>query len=309
MGNRSRPDPAAIRARSFGFDIRREFSRVGLAPGVRRREREAMSTSDPINGDPIHGDDPMVDARDVALSVVVPAYNEAGNIGPLLAELEAAFAGEAVEIVVVDDASADGTGPETAGVGETARPPIRLLTHARRAGKSRALLTGFQAARGAWIATIDGDGQNDPADLRRIWEHAKAGPADALYAGVRAKRNDGAVKKATSRVANFIRRRMLRDDCRDTGCGVKMMPTALVRALPYFDNMHRFLPALARRAGLRVVEVEIDDRPRRHGVSKYGFFDRAAVAAMDLFGVYWLIRRYSDPGDVREGSETSRSNR
>ncbi len=234
--------------------------------------------------------------RETDLSIVIPAYNEAGNIAPLLSEIGAAFRGRSYEVIVVDDCSDDGTASDI----DRSEIPVRLLTHARRAGKSRALVTGFRAASGAWIATLDGDGQNDPADLAAIVaEHCGRKP-EFIVAGVRKRRNDGVVKLVTSRVANFIRKRMLRDNCRDTGCGLKVMPGEFARSLPYFDNMHRFFPALARRAALDVVEHPISDRPRRHGMSKYGFFDRAAVAFLDLVGVYWLIRRSSNPGEVSE---------
>ena len=127
--------------------------------------------------------------------------------------------------------------------------PLRLIAHGRRAGKSAALRTGFNAATGTWIATLDGDGQNDPADLARLWKEIVSGPATVIYAGVRNRRNDGLVKKFTSRFANAVRRRALKDTARDSGCGFKVLPAALATALPYFDNMHRFLPALARRHG------------------------------------------------------------
>lgn len=230
------------------------------------------------------------------LSIVLPMRDEAGNIGPLLGELRAAFAGQPVEIVVVDDGGVDGSGAEAAAA-LAGWPRALLLRHARSGGKSRALRTGFAHACGDWIATLDADGQNDPADLARLWAEARDGPP-ALYAGARTRRNDGPVKFVTSRVGNAVRRALLRDDAHDSGCGLKLMPAALARELPYFDNMHRFLPALARRAGLEVRERPIADRPRAHGVSKYGFFDRASVGLADLLGVWWLRRRYSDPGAV-----------
>lgn len=229
-------------------------------------------------------------------SLVIPAHNEAGNIGPLLAEVTKAFAGRAFEILVVDDASADATVEEA----RAADAGVRILRHAQRSGKSRALVSGFAAARGRWVLTLDGDGQNNPKDLAAIADQFGPSPPSLIVAGVRRARNDGAVKRVTSRTANFIRKRLLRDNCRDAGCGVKLMPRTFAEQLPYFDNMHRFFPALARRAGLDVVEHVIDDRPRRFGRSKYGFFDRAAVAFLDLVGVYWLIRRMSDPGTVTE---------
>ncbi|MBX2853714.1 MAG: glycosyltransferase family 2 protein [Rhodobacteraceae bacterium] len=246
------------------------------------------------------------------LTVVIPVHNEAGNIGPLLEETLAAFSSQPIEVVVVDDQSLDGSIEEILLV-RTENPGIRLLRHQQRAGKSRALVTGFAAARGEWIGTLDGDGQNDPKDLARIWVAYKQRPASLIVAGVRRRRNDGTVKWLTSRVANFVRKRMLRDDCRDTACGLKFMPAQFAKGAPYFDNMHRFFPAIARRAGLEVIEEVIDDRPRQHGASKYGFFDRASVALFDLFGVFWLVRRYSDPGDVAEevsveAGEPTRSN-
>ncbi len=237
------------------------------------------------------------------LSIVIPAHDEAGNIEPLIAEISLTLASTAptpnYEILVVDDGSTDATREQVAAA-MTREPRLRLITHGRRAGKSAALKTGFDAARGVWIAMLDGDGQNDPADLARLWPEIVRGPAHVIYAGVRCRRNDGWVKWATSKLANPIRKFLLRDGCRDSGCGFKVMPRALAVSLPYFDNMHRFLPALARREGLEVREVSVNDRARRHGASKYGFFDRAAVAFLDVVGMYWLMRRYSPRGQITE---------
>jgi glycosyltransferase involved in cell wall biosynthesis len=237
------------------------------------------------------------------LSIVIPAHNEAGNLAPLIAEITSVFAAEAprldYEIVIIDDGSGDGTRAEVSAL-MPGEPRLRLIAHGQRAGKSAALKTGFEAARGAWIAMLDGDGQNDPADLAQLWPEIAGGGEEVIYAGVRRRRNDGAVKWATSKLANPIRKLMLRDGSRDAGCGFKVIPRALARALPYFDNMHRFLPALARREGLAVREVLINDRARRHGASKYGFFDRAAVAFLDVVGMYWLMRRYRPRGDIAE---------
>jgi dolichol-phosphate mannosyltransferase len=237
------------------------------------------------------------------LSILIPAHNEENNLAQLINEIVAVMAqakpAPDYEIVVVDDGSTDGTSAEilplTSSLGV-----VRLIAHGRRAGKSAALKTGFDRCEGAWIATLDGDGQNDPADLARLWPEIAAQPAMTVFAGVRNRRNDGLVKKFTSLFANAIRRRALRDSSRDSGCGFKVLPAALAKALPYFDNMHRFLPALARRHGYEVREVRVNDRPRVHGKSKYGFFDRAAVALLDLIGVYWLIRRYSERGSIKE---------
>lgn len=230
------------------------------------------------------------------LTIIIPVHNEAGNIGPLIKEIGAALVdGPSYEIIVIDDGSVDGSADEAF----EANSHIRVLRHKRRTGKSRALITGIQAAEGEWIATLDGDGQNDPADIAKLWPRIKVSPP-VLFAGIRKRRNDGVVKLLTSRFANFVRKRLLKDDCRDTGCGFKIFPAATAKHFPYFDNMHRFIPALSRRAGLPVVEVDIEDRPRLAGVSKYGFFDRAAVAFLDTVGVFWLIRRYSDPVSVSE---------
>jgi glycosyltransferase involved in cell wall biosynthesis len=246
------------------------------------------------------------------LSILIPVHNEQDNLGQLINEILMAMAAikpsPSHEIIIVDDGSTDSTRTEVLPLlGSVA--VLRLIAHGRRAGKSAALKTGFDAARGTWIATLDGDGQNDPADLARLWSQIATGPADVIYAGVRRKRNDGIVKKVTSRCANAIRRRALRDHARDTGCGFKVMPAALAKALPYFDNMHRFFPALARRHGYGVRETMVNDRPRVHGTSKYGFFDRAAVALLDLVGVFWLVRRHSDRGAMEEFSAARESER
>jgi dolichol-phosphate mannosyltransferase len=230
------------------------------------------------------------------LTIVIPVHNESGNIGTLVDEINSALtSGPTYEIIVVDDGSIDGSAEEALSAGNN----VHVLRHAKRTGKSRALVTGFQAAKGQWIATLDGDGQNDPMDIARLWPRVQ-GSQSVLFAGVRKRRNDGFIKLLTSKFANFIRKRMLNDDCRDTACGFKILPTEAAQNLPYFDNMHRFLPALLRRAGLPVIEVSVEDRPRLAGVSKYGFFDRAAVAFLDTVGVFWLIRRHSDPVSVVE---------
>jgi dolichol-phosphate mannosyltransferase len=237
------------------------------------------------------------------LSILIPAHNEQDNLAQLINEIVAvmprAVGLSAYEIIIVDDGSTDATRAEILPLMHGA-VPLRLIAHGRRAGKSAALKTGFNAAGGSWVATLDGDGQNDPADLARLWKEIASGPATVMYAGVRNRRNDGLVKKLTSRFANAVRRRALRDTARDSGCGFKVLPASLATALPYFDNMHRFLPALARRHGFGVREVPVNDRPRLHGASKYGFFDRAVVSFLDLVGVYWLVRRHSDRGEITE---------
>ena len=238
------------------------------------------------------------------LSVVIPVKNEAGNIAPLVGEVAAALDGVVdYEIVYVDDGSTDATGAEIRGLQQT-RPRLRVIRHAASCGQSAAVRTGVKAARGVWIATLDGDGQNDPADIPALWRLAGAAPAipPLLLAGHRARRRDTWSKRMSSRIANGIRRRMLRDDTPDTGCGLKLFPRVLFLDLPYFDHMHRFLPALVLRAGGVVRSVPVNHRPRERGISKYGVLDRLAVGITDLFGVMWLRRRGSVPVVVEDGA-------
>jgi len=227
-----------------------------------------------------------------ALSVVVPAYNEAGNLPALVHEIMAALDGCATfEIVVVDDASDDATCAELRALAADV-PSLRVLRHARRSGQSAALRTGVRAAHGAWIATLDGDGQNDPADIPRLLCALDAATAPlAMVCGWRVERRDGSGKRWASRAANAIRRALLHDDTPDTGCGIKLFDRALFLQLPDFDHMHRYLPALAQRAGAATLSVPVNHRPRTRGVSKYGNLGRAWVGIADLAGVAWLLRR------------------
>jgi len=226
-----------------------------------------------------------------AISVVVPMRNEAPNVGPLVAEIAAALSGVAHEIVLVDDGSADGT----AEAARAAPAPVRLMRHAASCGQSAAIVTGIRAARAPWIATLDGDGQNDPADIPRLWERARREGAGTMVAGWRTTRRDTATKRLTSRVANRVRARLLGDATPDTGCGLKVFPRDLFMALPHFDHMHRFLPALVIRGGGRVVSEPVGHRPRTRGVSNYGTLDRLAVGIVDLLGMIWLQRRWRRP--------------
>ncbi len=232
------------------------------------------------------------------LSVVVPAFNEAGNLPGLVDEVVAALRGQAsFELIVVDDHSTD----DTVAVLKAARarhPELRALIHDRRSGQSTALRTGIRAARGAWIATLDGDGQNDPADLPRLLAVRDAGPSDVkLYAGWRVHRQDSGSKKWASKWANAIRSRLLRDATPDTGCGcgTKLFERDAFLDLPWFDHMHRYLPALMQRAGWRTVSVPVNHRPRGAGQSKYTNLGRALVGIRDLMGVAWLIKRNQTP--------------
>jgi dolichol-phosphate mannosyltransferase len=231
------------------------------------------------------------------LSVVVPVRNEGPNIVPLLAEIRAATAllGGA-EIIYVDDGSTDDTAERLAaeaGAGDLVR-----LRHARSFGQSAAIISGVKAASGLWIATLDGDGQNDPADIPALFARAVAEAATGvpvLIAGHRVSRKDTRIKRLTSRIANRVRAWLLGDATPDTGCGLKVFRRADFLELPQFDHMHRYLPALFLRAGGRVVSVPVNHRPRLRGRSNYGTFDRLAVAVADLFGVLWLQRRWRRP--------------
>ena len=223
------------------------------------------------------------------VSVVVPVRNEAPNIAPLVAEIRAALAGVAHEIVYVDDGSTDGTPSELSAAG------VRRLRHRVSCGQSAAVISGVRAACGHWIVTLDGDGQNDPADIPRLLARAQAMGGDILVAGHRVTRKDTVVKRLTSRMANRIRARLLRAATPDTGCGLKVFPRALFLELPHFDHMHRYLPALVLRQGGRVVSEPVNHRPRTRGVSNYGTLDRLLVAFLDLVGVAWLQRRGKRP--------------
>jgi dolichol-phosphate mannosyltransferase len=232
----------------------------------------------------------------VELSVVIPAHNEAENIGPLIGEIGTALSAAGTrdyEVVVVDDGSTDAT---SARARETERrvPSLVVVRHPSPKGQSFAVVTGVRAARGSWIATLDGDGQNDPADIPKLLAARAAAGTDGgplLLAGYRKSRRDSWLKRASSRVANGVRGRMLGDYTPDTGCGLKLFEREAFLAIPHFDHMHRFLPALFLRAGGRVISVEVGHRPRTRGQSHYGLFDRLWVGIVDLFGVLWLIRR------------------
>lgn len=230
----------------------------------------------------------------LAISVLIPCYNEAGNILPLLAEVHAALDGIPFEVICVDDASGDATAAELAEACARWPQTMRALHHVRRAGKSAALFTGLRGVRGHWVQLLDGDGQNDPADCRRLYDqHIRtlALPRLGLIAGRRNSRNDSGFKWLQARIANGVRRFALRDDVTDTGCGFKLVRAAAFRELPFFASMHRFLPALVKRAGWTVIEERVTDRPRLHGQSKYGFFQRLGAGLVDLLGMIWLVRR------------------
>ena len=237
------------------------------------------------------------------LSVVVPVHNEAGNIQPLIDEIARVLDGVAAfEIVYVDDGSTDAT-PQALAEARQAAPMLRVLRHAKAAGQSAALTSGVLAARGAWIATLDGDGQNDPADIPRLLERARAladsrGDSDVLIAGWRNQRRDTWYTRTQSRLANGVRSRLLRDGTPDTGCGLKVYSRTLFLRLPNFDHMHRFMPALAQRAGAEVQSVAVNHRPRIRGRSHYGMLNRLWAGMVDTAGVLWLARRARRPDAI-----------
>ena len=226
------------------------------------------------------------------LSVVVPVFNERDNVAPLGHEITAALRGRIdFEIVYVDDHSRDDTLQVLQAL-KADVPELRVVRHLVQSGQSTAIRTGVKAARGAWIATLDGDGQNDPADIPKLLdERAKAAPDIRLFAGWRVNRRDSGSKRWASRYANAIRANMLRDATPDTGCGIKLFERAAFLDLPYFDHMHRYLPALMQRAGWKTVSVPVNHRARSSGVSKYNNLQRALVGIRDLMGVAWLIKR------------------
>ncbi len=238
-------------------------------------------------------------APTVRFSVVIPCFNETDNIRHLIDEILAACRGHGTfEIVVVDDCSTDSTPERLRQAQRELSPVLRVVRHGVNRGQSAALCTGIDKARGEWIATLDGDGQNDPADIPALL--AQLPPAGApvtplMICGYRKRRRDSLVRRWSSRLANGVRARILHDATPDTGCGLKVFPRALFLRLPRFDHMHRFLPALAQREGGSTLSVEVHHRPRLHGQSKYGIGNRLWVGVVDLFGVAWLRRRCFKP--------------
>ncbi len=228
------------------------------------------------------------------LSVVVPVRNEQDNIAPLIKEIHAALDGVVdYEIVYVNDGSTDATAQRLAEIHATC-PRLRVLRHATSCGQSTAVRSGIKAARGDWIATLDGDGQNDPADIPKLISALEQG-VELVGGNRRHARRDTWIKRISSVIANGVRSRLLGDATPDTGCGLKLFSREVFLDLPYFDHMHRFLPALVIRHGGRVVSVPANHRPRERGVSNYGTLDRLMVGIVDLFGVMWLQRRAKCP--------------
>jgi len=241
-------------------------------------------------------------ARAPMLTVIAPMYDEAGGVHRLIGEIARALQGVEFEIVVIDDCSRDGTLAELE-TAMKATPSLRVLTHQANAGQSRAVRTGVLAARGVVVATIDGDGQNDPADIPALYRRLirpDASPLLMMVAGERRHRIDAASKRTASRLANRIRRMILADGSADTGCGLKVFYRDAYLRLPYFDHSHRYLPALMKREGFEVEFRPVGHRAREHGVSKYGNLQRLAVAFRDILGLVWLKARARSPKAISE---------
>jgi len=234
------------------------------------------------------------------VSVVVPVYDEEGAAPALAREIAAAFKGRSFEVIFVDDASRDGTRAVLTALA-AGIPELRVLAHRRNSGQSRSIRSGILAARAPIILTLDGDGQNDPADGPALVDALLAGPPElALVGGERVKRQDSAAKKVASRIGNGVRRRLLNDTANDTGCGLKAFRREAFLRLPYFDHIHRYLPALMQREGYLTAFRPVSHRHRQTGVSKYTNLGRLWASLSDLFGVIWLQSRARSPGSVDE---------
>lgn len=234
------------------------------------------------------------------ISVVVPVHNEQGAAAPLAREIAAAFQGRSYEMVFVDDASRDDTLAELRSL-MAELPTLRVLSHATNAGQSRAVRTGVMAARAPIVVTLDGDGQNPPADAPRLADLLASSPAIVgLVGGVRSKRQDSEAKRWASRWANRIRKKLLADDADDTGCGLKAFRRDVFLRLPYFDHIHRYLPALMIREGYQNLYLDVDHRHREVGQSKYTNWGRLLASVSDLMGVVWLKSRSRRPGSISE---------
>ena len=243
-------------------------------------------------------------AQDLCVSVVSPMYNEAGGATALVREINAALRSINHEIIIVNDGSSDNT-QKTLEELRSDIPSLRIINHEKNAGQSRALRTGVLAARAPIVAMLDGDGQNNPIDIIALYEKLETEKCGGigLIAGERIERQDSKAKKIASSAANAIRRRLLNDDANDTGCGLKVFSRDAFLKLPYFDHMHRYLPALMRREGYGVAFLPVSHRPRLHGQSKYNNLGRLLVAIRDLLGVIWLLARSRSPGRITESGE------
>jgi dolichol-phosphate mannosyltransferase len=240
----------------------------------------------------------------VEATLVIPVHNEEGNLAPIVDEIRRAFAGWGYEILFVNDGSIDGTAVELKQL-KGQYPFVSIVTHGERCGKSTALVTGGLHAIYPWISTMDGDGQDDPNDVVSMLQVAAKAQQEGTdrflcVCGHRQNRKDTFLKRISSRVANNVRRRVLKDDTPDTACGLKVFRKEDFLTIPHFTNMHRFFPALFVRSGGRTISVKVNNRPRHHGISKYGFHNRLWVGIVDMFGVMWLMRRPANPKIAQE---------
>lgn len=235
------------------------------------------------------------------ISIVIPVHNEAENIPFLADEIAAALEGRRFEAIFVNDGSSDDTEAVLRKLGKT-RAWLRQVKHAASCGQSAAIRSGVRAARAPVVATLDGDGQNDPAFLPKLLAALEGAPAKVGLVNGRRLKRKGGFKRFQSAIANTVRAAVLRDDTRDTGCGLKAFRRDVYLALPYFDALHRFTPALVKREGYEVAYVEVVDRPRAHGKSHYGMWNRLWIGILDLAGVFWLIRRRRRVPEVTEVS-------
>jgi dolichol-phosphate mannosyltransferase len=246
---------------------------------------------------PVERSSPADSAPDV--SIVVPVHNEAENIPVLADEIAAALKGRRFEAIFVNDGSSDETSAVLRKLGKT-RPWLRQIKHARSCGQSAAVRSGVRAARAPVVVTLDGDGQNDPSFIPKLLIALEAAPVKVGLVNGRRLKRKGGFKRLQSTIANSVRAAVLRDDTLDTGCGLKAFRRDVYLALPYFDALHRFTPALVKREGYDVAYVEVVDRPRAHGKSHYGMWNRLWIGILDLTGVFWLIRRLRRVPEVTE---------
>jgi dolichol-phosphate mannosyltransferase len=237
------------------------------------------------------------------LSIVIPFHNEQENVRPLIEEINSSMAGIDYEIICIDDGSSDGTLDQLRQVAGRI-PRVRIIRHSKQSGQSTAIWNGVRYAVSPWIATLDGDGQNDPADIPRLFGRVRGSSpgGSPVICGWRRNRKDSLVKRASSWVANRVRGSMLKDKTPDTGCGLKLFSREAFLLLPYFDHMHRFLPALFLRVGYSIESVEVNHRPRNRGASKYGIHNRLWSGIIDLLGVFWLMRRSRLPEILEDKS-------
>jgi len=257
-----------------------------------------MSTVDRKRTEPLPASNVAGPGNVPEISLIIPFYNEAENIIALIDEINTVLSGRSnYEIVAVDDGSTDDTAAVLSRLVMEAKYPLRVIRHAANYGQSAAIHTGIQSARANWVVTLDGDGQNNPEDIFKLLEaRSKSGIRDLqLICGHRKKRRDNLIKIISSRVANSVRGWMLQDQTPDTGCGLKLIHRNTFLNLPFFDHMHRFLPALVRRAGGNILSIEVSHRPRTTGRSKYTLHNRLWVGIIDLLGMLWLIRRAKNP--------------